>query len=133
MENPVSPKSPRVFVVDDEMVIANTLGLILSGAGFAVRTFYDALSALEEARVEAPDVVLSDVVMPGMDGFTLANKLMEQHPSCRVLLFSGNAFSSELHSEWRAKSGLHLEVLEKPVHPEIVIRKIKALAYSHLN
>jgi CheY-like chemotaxis protein len=117
-----------VFVVDDEKVIANTLGLILRSAGFEVRTFYDGFTALEHAKSEAPDIVLSDVVMPEMDGFCLAKNLKQRYPSCRILLISGNAYSSKLHLEWTANGGEDIEILEKPVHPEVIIRKLKAMA-----
>jgi CheY-like chemotaxis protein len=126
MSNPVPGK--RVFVVDDEANIADTLSLILRGAGFTVHTFYDGLTALEHAQRENPDFVLSDIVMPKMDGITLAAKLREQQPRCRVLLISGNAGCSTLLSQWRDQGGPELEILAKPVGPQIIIRKLTAMA-----
>lgn len=120
-------RNALIFVVDDEPNIADTLGIILRKVGFTVRTFYDGLSALEYAQQETPDIVLSDIVMPRMDGLTLAAKLREQLPQCRVLLISGNATYSSLISEWREKGGPNLEILAKPVHPEIIIRKLTAM------
>ncbi len=118
----------KVFVVDDEVLIADTLGLILRREGFSVHTFYDGLAAFEFAQHEAPDIILSDVVMPGMDGFILASKILQQFPRCQILLISGNAYSTELLSNWRNSGQPELEILAKPIHPEIIISKVKAMA-----
>jgi len=130
MSIPVSIRAKLVFVVDDEANIADTLSLILRRAGFTVRTFYDGLAAYEHAQQERPDIVVSDVVMPKMDGFALATKLREQFPRCRVLLISGNAYSSNQLSEWRDSGGPELEMLAKPVSPKIIIRKLTAMAVA---
>jgi CheY-like chemotaxis protein len=128
MGTPASLNVKLVFVVDDEASIADTLTLMLRREGFTVRTFYDGLAALEQAGWEHPDIVVSDVVMPKMDGFTLTARLREQLPHCRVLLISGNAYSSTELSEWRDKGGPELEMLAKPFLPETFIRKVKAMA-----
>lgn len=130
MSTPVSLYGKRVFVVDDEASIADTLGLVLRNVGFTVHTFYDGLAAFEHAQQEKPDIVLSDVVMPKMDGFALAIKLREQLPHCRILLISGNAYTPEFLSEWRNNGGPKLEILAKPVHPQIIIRKLTAMAFE---
>ena len=130
MSTPVSLSSTRVFVVDDEADIADTLSVILRGAGFTVCTSYDGQSALEHAYKEHPDIVLSDIVMPKMDSLTLANKLREQLPACRVLLISGNAYSLNLLSEWRDRCGPELEILLKPIGPEVIIGKLTAIAVA---
>jgi hypothetical protein len=66
--------------------------------------------------------------MPKMDGLTLAAKLWEQLPQCRVLLISGNAGFSDLISDWKDNGGPELEILAKPVPPEVIIRKLTDLA-----
>ncbi len=128
MDSTVTSREKLVFVVDDETIIADTLGFILRGEGFTVRTFYDGQAAFEHAQQEAPDIVLSDVVMPKMDGFILASKLREQFPQCQILLVSGNAYASELLSTWQNNRESELEILAKPVHPKVLIGKIKAMA-----
>ena len=67
--NPV----PRVFVVDDEPVIASTLAAILRMNGFSARFFTCPLEALAAARSESPDLVISDVAMPGISGIDLGD------------------------------------------------------------
>jgi CheY-like chemotaxis protein len=112
----------RVFVVDDEPNIADTLGLILQSVGFVVHVFYDGLAALEHSQHEAPDIVLSDIMMPRMDGLALATKLREQLPECRVLLISGNAMYTS-NPDYDT-----FEILAKPVPPKTIISKVIAMA-----
>jgi CheY-like chemotaxis protein len=94
--NPV----PRIFVVDDEHVIASTLAAIL----------------LTAARLKAPDLLLSDVAMPGISGIELAIQMRAQFPTCKILLFSGQAVTVDLLESARAQ-GHDFDVLLKPVPP----------------
>jgi DNA-binding response OmpR family regulator len=91
-----SLKKRRVFVVDDEGQIADLLSLFLRDAGFDVDTFQDGHSCLIKAQDSQPDVVVTDVSMPGMDGIALAKILRTQCPNCKVILISGNP-------EWKTR------------------------------
>jgi PleD family two-component response regulator len=73
----------KVFVVDDEEQIAEVLTLGLRAAEFDVETFNDARSALLRASDCLPDVLVSDISMPEMDGITLAKVLRKQYPTAR--------------------------------------------------
>ena len=64
----VGRKLSLIFVVDDEKIIATTLAAILSQSGFRAEAFTNPLDALKKAHTEAPDLLLSDVVMPEMSG-----------------------------------------------------------------
>jgi CheY-like chemotaxis protein len=118
------PKQPRVFVVDDEFIIASTLTTILKRHGFDAASFTDPLEALEAARLEVPDLLISDVVMPGLSGIDLAIRLRESTPHCKILLFSGQAATADLLEAAR-ENGHGFEVLSKPIHPTDLLRKIK--------
>ena len=113
-------KQPRVFVVDDEDVIASTLAMILRlKGGFNARSFTKPLDALEAARLEAPDLLISDVVMPLLSGIELAIQVREHCPDCKVLLFSGQAATVSLLETARAK-GYDSELLLEagtPIRP----------------
>jgi len=84
-----------VFVVDDEPSIATTTALILSKQGYDGRAFTEPLRALEAARSDAPDLLFSDVSMPGLNGFELSSAVTKDCPQCKVLLFSGHPSTSE--------------------------------------
>ncbi len=80
----------KVFVVDDEKQIARLLNVALRQSDFDVETFFDARSALLRASDCVPDILISDVTMPDMDGITLAETIRERNPNCRIILISGN-------------------------------------------
>lgn len=83
-----SQKQPRVFVVDDENVIASTLAMILRlQGGFNARSFTKPHDALKAARLDPPDLLISDVVMPLLSGIELAVQVREHCSDCKVLLF----------------------------------------------
>ena len=85
----------RLFVVDDQAQIADALTIVLGRmAEFDVETFYDARSALLRMRDCLPDILVTDVNMPEMDGMALAEALQERNPSCKIILMSGNPYSN---------------------------------------
>ena len=82
---------PTILVVDDEPLIRKMLVLFLEQEGFTVFTASNGLDALDISRLHADEIhlVLSDVVMPGMDGLMLARELSIERPALPVLLMSG--------------------------------------------
>ena len=81
---------PRVLVVDDEKQIRGLLSRILVQAGYEVHTAANAQAAIEMCAPPASfDVIVADVVMPGMDGHELARRVAIQSPNSRVILMSG--------------------------------------------
>ena len=111
---PETSKRPRVFVVDDEPIIATTLAVILRQQGFDATSFSEPLEALEAAQSDAPDLLISDVVMPHLSGIDLAIQVQQKCPNCRVLLFSGQAATGHLLEAARA-GGHDFELMTKPV------------------
>lgn len=78
---------PSAFVVDDEKIIAKTLAMILRQSGFDAKFFADPAKAFCAAVTEAPDLLLSDVMISQLSGIDLAIAIRENCPECRVLLF----------------------------------------------
>ena len=116
---------PKVYVVDDEQVIAETLATILNQAGFLASAFADPRRALLAASSgSSPDLLISDVVMPGMSGIELAMEFRRMYPQCRVLLFSGQASTATLLESAR-REGYDFEVLSKPVHPTDLLARLR--------
>lgn len=121
-----APKNhvPKVLVVDDEQMIADTLREILAHSGFDARAAYSGEAALEVARNFQPDALLTDVVMPGISGIEAAIEMSEILPSCKVLLISGQAATEDLLAQARARD-FEFELLTKPVHPRELIAKLR--------
>jgi CheY-like chemotaxis protein len=116
----------RVFVVDDEPVIAATLAAILRLHGYSATFFTSPLEALAAAQLNPPDLLISDVAMPGISGIDLAILMKLQYPNCRILLFSGQAETADLLGVAR-EEGHDFMLLQKPVHPSAMLAKIRAL------
>ncbi len=119
----------RVLIVDDEQLIADTLAMILSRAGFKAWATYSGEDAVERAAVLAPDVLVTDVVMRGLNGIEAAIQITRMQPSCKVLLFSGQATSADLLCRSEAL-GHHFELILKPVHPTELIERLNGYAYN---
>jgi CheY-like chemotaxis protein len=119
-----SPK-PRVLVADDEQVIANTLAIILNQAGFEARAVYSGEKAIEALDTFNPNMLISDVIMTGMTGIEAAIKTRQKLPTCKILLFSGQAATADLLERARSQ-GHEFEILAKPVHPTDLLAKLRA-------
>ncbi len=116
---------PKILVVDDEKRIADTLTEILEMSGFQVATAYDGWDALEAAARFHPDYLLSDVLMPRMNGVDLAIALRKMYPNAKILLFSGQAGISEILLAGH-RQGFEFELIAKPIHPLKLIERLKA-------
>jgi DNA-binding NtrC family response regulator len=121
---PQAQSRPCVFVVDDESIIASTLATILCRSGFDAKSFTEPLTALQAARSNAPNLLISDVVMPEISGIDLAIQIQASCPGCKVLLFSGQAGTADLLEKARV-GGNDFELLVKPVHPQDLLNKIR--------
>jgi DNA-binding NtrC family response regulator len=115
---------PHVFVVDDEPVIASTLAAILQMHGFSAKFFTSPLEALAAARAKSPDLLISDVDMPSISGIELAIRMKALHPTCQILLFSGQPSTFDLLHSARAQ-GHHFDLLLKPVPPPELLSAIR--------
>ena len=115
---------PRILVVDDERRIADTLVIILNQSGFDASAVYTGTDAVDRARACQPDLVITDVIMPDMNGIDAAIQIREILPGCKILLFSGQAATADLLEKARAE-GHEFEILAKPVHPQDLLSKLR--------
>ena len=79
---------------------------------------------MESARSLQPDLIISDVIMPDMDGIQAAISIRGFLPNCKILLFSGQAATADLLENARAQ-GHEFEILGKPVHPSDLLAKLR--------
>jgi DNA-binding NtrC family response regulator len=115
--------TPRIIVIDDERLIANTLAQILNQNGYDAAPVYSGEEALEQVNQSEPDVVLSDVRMHKLDGIQTALRIRILHPHCRVILFSASAISDE---EQARIDDCGFEFLRRPLHPKDVLNHLSA-------
>jgi CheY-like chemotaxis protein len=114
----------RIVVIDDESLIAETVVEILREEGFDAVAVPSGISAIELAKTWRPEIVLSDVIMPGLNGIETGVKIREVVPSCKVILFSGQAATVDLLEQAR-QQGHGFEILAKPIRPERLIAVIR--------
>ncbi len=116
---------PVVLVVDDESAIADTLTEILSRSGYAAMPAYDGTDALETALLTPPELLITDVILPGMSGIELAITIKRIFPDCKILLFSGQAATSDLLANAK-NAGHHFTLLNKPIHPRDLLARVQS-------
>ena len=116
---------PRILVVDDERLIADTIVQILNRNGFIAEAAYSGSRAIELARLYCPELVLSDVMMPNVDGVEAAIAIRGHCPDTRIVLFSGQAATVEILARARER-GFDFELLPKPIHPTQLIKHLRS-------
>ena len=119
----------RIYVVDDEQVIAWSLATILRREGYDATFFDEPIKALHAARAIPPDLLVTDVVMPLLSGIELAIDVRAHSPACEIILLSGQAVTMEMIAT-AGRQGHRFEVVSKPVHPSELVRKIKLVLHG---
>lgn len=114
-----------MLVVDDEQLIADTLVRILKMNGFQARAVYSGEAALEVASDLCPDIVITDVRMPGRSGIEVGIALRSCCPHTRVILLSGQASVSEIVDE-ASRAGHAFELWPKPIHPRELVQRLRS-------
>jgi DNA-binding response OmpR family regulator len=107
---------PRVLVIDDEAPIRLLCRVNLEAEGMEVLEAEDGPSGLEAARAEAPDVVLLDVMMPGLDGWRVAEELLEDPRTSSIPIVFLTA-RAELRDRARGLDMGGLDYVTKPFNP----------------
>jgi DNA-binding NtrC family response regulator len=115
----------RVLIVD-ERSLADTLVMNLQREGHEAASAYNGAAALQKIKCFIPDCVISDVIMPGMNGIELCAIIERKHPDCHILLFSGQPSTNELVEKARAQ-GHTWALLARPVDPDELLDKLASL------
>jgi CheY-like chemotaxis protein len=119
----INPDGAKVLVVDDERHIARYLEFILRKAGYEVALAYNGEQALAAAEAFDPDVVLLDLVLPGLPGLEVLKRLRADfgHAALAVMVMSAQSFE-EVPAELReAGANAHCT---KPIAPSILLKKL---------
>ena len=112
----------KVLLVDDEQEILNLLRQIVMGMGCEALLAGNGEKALEILRIEDVDVMVTDMVMPGIDGWTLATRVKEAYPDVRIVGISGR-----VEPRFEAKSPFD-RFVGKPFSPKALRKEIQDLA-----
>jgi putative two-component system response regulator len=119
-------RAARLLVVDDSPDITLVMRELLSSAGYDVITVSDAGAALTEIKNQLPDLILSDVIMPGLSGFDLCRRLKED-PSTRLIPFVLMTGLGDRGDKLRAIESGADDLISKPVSSEELFARVKSL------
>lgn len=114
----------KILVVEDELSISTLLKFNLEKSGYAVITSLDGKQGLELARKESPDLIILDIMLPGMDGMEICKTLRMEKNNTPILMLSAK------DEEYDKIIGLELgadDYLTKPFSPREVVARIKAI------
>ncbi|MBA4329791.1 MAG: hybrid sensor histidine kinase/response regulator [Polaromonas sp.] len=122
----VSGRLRKVLVVDDNVDAADTLGALLGMDGFAVSTVYDGVAAVAQARAAAPDIVVMDIGMPGMDGYDAARLIRQQPGGDKILLIALTGWGQSTDRKRASEAGFDHHLV-KPVDYELLMQCLQQL------
>ncbi len=113
-----------VLIVDDEPMARTLLRLMLVRAGFHVAEAEDGFDALDKVRKNQPDVILLDVMMPGMDGFSVCEQLRNEADTTElpIIMLSAKTDLDSINKGLRAGATVYLT---KPISPEELTQHVK--------
>ncbi|MFN7997245.1 MAG: response regulator [Bryobacteraceae bacterium] len=123
--NPTSVENRTLLVVDDEPTVLNLCQSILARGGYSVLRASNAEEALRVIRTCKTPILLAllDVIMPGMNGIELANRIQNEHPSIRVVLMSG--YGVQEISRLTGREPVNFRTIWKPFRSESLLRMIE--------
>lgn len=114
----------KIFIADDEKNIRDLLGKFLEDAGHEVRLFENGDSLLTELDNSVPDIVVLDVMMPGIDGFTACGRIRKAYPDITILLLTARDTDADFMTGFMAGCD---DYLTKPFSPLKLTLKVNAM------
>ena len=120
----------KILVVDDDPDILDALTMILESQGYQVVTAQDGIEALANLKAESPDLMILDLMMPKMDGFTVCKELQDprwsKYKNMPILILT-SVREEASRRRYELETGLELNVddyVEKPVPPDILVERV---------
>ena len=121
-----SKRQRTILVVDDNAEVVDLLRLGLEQSGFEIATAGDGLTALKHARARVPDLILLDLVLPELDGFSVCEALRRERETAHIPIILLTGLSSELNRYAGLGCGAN-DYLAKPVDLKKLVTRINAL------
>ena len=116
----------RILVVDDSPTERHVLLELLTRNGYQVSTAESGEEGIEKARAELPDLILMDVVMPGLNGYQATGTLTRDEATRQIPIIVCTSKGQETDKIWGLRQGA-IDYLIKPVNAEELLARIAAL------
>lgn len=124
--NEAMEQQPKILIVDDEIDVLEFIAYNLQREGYRTITAKDGLEAIRLARTEKPDLIVLDVMMPGLDGFAAAEHLRHLKELSKTLIVFLTARNDE-ESELKGFNVGADDYITKPIKPKLLVSRVKAL------
>ncbi|MDC4232673.1 MtrAB system response regulator MtrA [Actinomyces sp. B33] len=112
----------RILVVDDDVALAEMIGIVLETEGYAVSTCSDGAHAVEEFRSLAPDLVLLDLMLPGLDGIEVCRRIRRES-DVPVVMLTARSDTSDVVAGLEAGAD---DYVPKPFKPKELVARVRA-------
>jgi len=113
----------KILIVDDEVDIASSIQYVLKQEGFATLLAHDGLAAMESYENQKPDLIILDLMMPGMDGYEVCRRVRTADPKVPILMLT--ARTSEIDTVVGLELGAN-DYIAKPVRLRELVARVKA-------
>jgi DNA-binding response OmpR family regulator len=114
--------SKKILVVDDEPHICEAAKLVLEREGFEVGVAHNSQDCVAKLKKETPDLILLDILMPGVSGTSAIKSLMSYLPRTKIIMFS--VISTDYYKRLCKKLGA-VDYITKPFDNEDLVRRVK--------
>lgn len=122
----MAPNNASILIVDDDVAVSRTLSLILTKAGYRVSTASDGRKGFELLASGGFDLVLTDIIMPELDGIETIRRIRQDYPDLRVIAMSGGGQIDKADFLHMAQVLGADRVLEKPVRSTQLLEVVNA-------
>jgi DNA-binding response OmpR family regulator len=117
---------PKILVIDDDLMVRNTISKILRHSGFEVIVAEDGVRGLASFRRDRPDLVITDIIMPEKEGIETIIEMRREHPDTKIIAVSGGGRIGNADFLSMATSLGASAVIAKPFLPEELINQVKS-------
>ncbi len=116
----------KILVIEDDPATSRLVDYSLRHEGFQVIAAFNGLDGIRKATNEAPDLIILDVMLPGMDGFEICHRLREQPATAKLLILMFSAKAQDIDKNTGLKVGAD-DYLSKPAAPAEIVRRVNNL------
>lgn len=122
---------PHILIIDDDLIVLNLFEQFLSSDGFSVSVAKDGREGLDLMKKQKPDLIITDIMMPEVDGLEMIREIRSQHPEISVIAISGGMKGAQINFLPHAKKFGACRVFEKPVslfHLRTAVRELLGIS-----
>jgi two-component system alkaline phosphatase synthesis response regulator PhoP len=116
----------KILVIEDDPATLRLVDYSLRHKGYQVLTASNGLEGIRKARSEKPDLIILDVMLPGMDGFEICHRLRSEPDTAQLLILMFSAKAQEVDRGTGLKVGAD-DYLTKPVDPRELVNRVESL------